>query len=111
MKTVAYVCIKETHFFTISLRLPPTPPPPPQKKKKKVSETFNFFPNDKILDWSKLKAFADDKLNVAKMTNSPLIKQKTLWVKEKMLVTSTFSFSHNVFKILLSQGCKVLIVW
>ena len=25
---------------------------------------FNSLPNDKILDWSKLKAFADDILNV-----------------------------------------------
>ena len=25
----------------------------------------NFLPNDQILDWSKLKAFADDKMNVA----------------------------------------------
>ena len=27
----------------------------------------NFLRNNKILDWSKLKAFADDKLNVAEM--------------------------------------------
>ena len=25
---------------------------------------LNSLPNDKILDWSKLKAFADDKINV-----------------------------------------------
>ena len=25
---------------------------------------LNTFPNDKISDWSKLKAFADDKINV-----------------------------------------------
>ena len=25
---------------------------------------FNSFPDDKILDWSKFKAFADDKINV-----------------------------------------------
>ena len=29
-----------------------------------VWEWVNSFPNDKILDWSKLKAFADDKRNV-----------------------------------------------
>ena len=28
---------------------------------------FNSIPNDKILDWFKLKALADDKLKVAKM--------------------------------------------
>ena len=31
---------------------------------------------------------------------------KKLWKKEKMLVTSIFSFSHNVFNRLLSQGLK-----
>ena len=28
---------------------------------------FNSLPNDKILDWSKFKAFADDKVNVGKI--------------------------------------------
>ena len=27
---------------------------------------INFLPNDKILDWTKLKTFADDKLDIAK---------------------------------------------
>ena len=31
------------------------------------SLSFNSFPNDKILDQTKLKAIADDKLNVTKM--------------------------------------------
>ena len=26
---------------------------------------FNSFPNDKILDWSKLKAFANENFNIA----------------------------------------------
>ena len=26
--------------------------------------TFNPLPNDKFLDWSELKVFADDKINV-----------------------------------------------
>ena len=34
------------------------------------SSFFNSLPNDKILEVTKLKAFADDKLNVAKMTIS-----------------------------------------
>ena len=29
-----------------------------------VWEWVNSLPNDKLLDWSKLKAFADDKINV-----------------------------------------------
>ena len=30
-------------------------------------KSLNFLPNDKMLDLSKLKAFADDKLSVAEM--------------------------------------------
>ena len=29
-----------------------------------VADKFNCLPNDKNLDWSKLKTFADDKLNL-----------------------------------------------
>ena len=29
---------------------------------------------------------------------------KTLWEKEKMLVTSIFSFSHNVFKLIKDES-------
>ena len=54
--------------------------------------SFNSTPYDTILDFS--KALADNNLNVPKMS---LIALKTLWEKEKMLVTSIFSFSHNVF--------------
>ena len=56
--------------------------------------------NDKILDWSKLRAFADDKLNVTKFRKSFWKGWKTLLETEKLLVTvpSIFSFSHNVFK-------------
>ena len=64
-------------------------------------DSFNSLPNDKILDWSKLKAFADDKINVANMMIFVFDRVKTLWEKEKMLVTSIFSFSLNVFKKLM----------
>ena len=30
---------------------------------RKVTSIFNSFPNNKIIDWSKFKAFADDKIN------------------------------------------------
>ena len=32
-----------------------------------TKQVINHTPNDKILDWSKLKAFAEDKLKVAQM--------------------------------------------
>ena len=62
---------------------------------------FNPLLNDKILDINKLKASADNKLNVAKMAISLFDSQKTLWEKEKMLVNSIFSFTLSVFKRLL----------
>ena len=31
---------------------------------------------------------------------------KTPWEKEKLLITSNFSFSHGVFKRLVTQGCQ-----
>ena len=30
-----------------------------------ISAIIKSFPNDRIIDWSKLKTFADDKLNAA----------------------------------------------
>ena len=73
----------------------------------------NSLPNDKILDRSKLKAFADDKIKVLKMLIFVFE-----WVeniageKEKMLVTSIFSFSLNVSKNAFHSGSlKVWIVW
>ena len=37
------------------------------------------------------------------MGESPPKGLKTQWEKEKLLVTSNFSFSHSVFKILILQ--------
>ena len=68
---------------------------------------------DKIFVLSKLKVLADNNFNVAKMLQFLLEGWKILWEKEKMLVSSIFSFSHNVFSFnrLLSTGLlKVRIV-
>ena len=64
---------------------------------------FNPFPDDKILDWSKLKAFADDKLSVTKMKISVFDRVESIVGKGEIAYTSNFSFFHNVFKRLLSQ--------
>ena len=40
-----------------------------------------------------------------------MIVQKTLWEKEKLLVTSNFSFSHNVFKSCLVLMCQNENLW
>ena len=63
----------------------------------------NPFPHDKILDQTKLKAFADDKLNVTKVIISVCDRAENIVGKGEIACTSNFSFSHNVFKRLLSQ--------
>ena len=66
---------------------------------------INSLPNHKFLDWSILIAFADDIINVTKRLKFGNSEgKKTMWEKEKMLLTSIFSFSHNVFKGFLFQG-------
>ena len=74
--------------------------------------SLNPSTNDKILDVTKFKEFADNKLNVTKMTISLYNREKTLREKEEMLVTSTFSFSQSVstapfFDVVKSQVCGV----
>ena len=51
----------------------------------------------------KLKAFADDKLNVTKMIISVFDRVENFVGKGEIACTSNFSFSHNVFKRRLSQ--------
>ena len=66
----------------------------------------NPFPKWQILDFSEMKAFADDISNLTKMAKSSPNVLKTLWEKEKLLITSNFSFSHSVFKWLVLQTRK-----
>ena len=66
---------------------------------KGLEMPLNSLPNDKIFDFSKLKVFAEDNMNVAKLKFA-LARLENI---EKMLVTSIFFFS-NIFKRLLFQG-------
>ena len=50
-----------------------------------------------------MKAFVDNKLNVTKMIISVFDKVEDIVGKGDIACTSNFSFSHNVFKRLLSQ--------
>ena len=68
-----------------------------------IHAVFNPFPHDKILDQTKLEAFADDKLNVTKMIISVFDRVEKIVGKGEIACTSNFSFSHYVFKRLLSQ--------
>ena len=51
--TLIYMCFDE-HINKIQSNTTFTNP---------LSSSYNFLPNNKVLDWSKLKAFADNKVN------------------------------------------------
>ena len=64
------------------------------------------LPDDKIFNWSELEALAGDKLVVTKKKTTRLVLERVEnnVGKGKMLITSIFSFSNNVFQS-LPQGC------
>ena len=74
---------------------------------------FKSLPNEKTLDWSEFKAFADDKINITSEHKFFLEWVETLQEKEKMLVPafSPFpTFSKGFFpRVVKSQDCMVKI--
>ena len=73
---------------------------------------LNPLPNDKILDWSNLKAFVDDKLNIARMTISLLDRVQNNVVKGENAGYQHFLLFLQCFPKPLSKGSlKVVIVW
>ena len=64
---------------------------------------INSLPNDKILDWSKFKAFADNKINVTEKLEFVSERIVNIVKKGEKLFSSILSVFHNVFKKLL-QG-------
>ena len=74
---------------------------------------FNSLPNNKILDWSKFKAFADDKVNVGN-------KLKTIYWRVENIVRKGENAGYQHFilfpqcfqkSFLLEGSLKVGIVW
>ena len=76
-----------------------------QKKEQKQEGQFNPFPNDKFQTLLNSKS-SQTISNLMKMEESSPSGYKTLWEKEKLLITSNFSFSHSVFKRLRLQTRK-----
>ena len=56
---------------------------------------MNSLPKDKFLDWTKLKAYADNNINVTEKLKFVLGRVENIGKRRN------FSFSHNVFKRLL----------
>ena len=69
---------------------------------------FNHLPNDKILDLSELKAFADNKLKVIQMTKLVLDEVENIVGKRKKSWLPAFS---SFQKASFSGSLKVGIVW
>ena len=74
----------------------------------------NSFPNKRVLDFSKIKAFADEILKTARMKQLSLIVEDVVRKEENAVtsifffffsLTSIFSFSNRVFKRLF---CRVV---
>ena len=61
------------------------------------------FSRQQMLDSSKLKEFADDNFKFDGILSNWL---ENHWEKEKLLVTSNFSFPHSVFTRLVLHTCK-----
>ena len=65
---------------------------------------LNLNQIEKIIALSKLKAFADNNINMAEMEQFFFDRVENMVGKGEMLIISIFSFFHNVYKRLLSQG-------
>ena len=68
---------------------------------------FNSIPNDKILDWSKLKAFADDKINVTEELKFVLGRVENIVGKGENFLL----FPQWFQKASYTGSLKVVIVW
>ena len=74
--------------------------------------SFNSLPNDKILDWSKLKAFADDTINVTQKFKFVLGRVENIVGKGENAAHCHFLLFPQCFqKTTFSGSLKVGIVW
>ena len=72
-----------------------------------VEKTFTSFLHDKILEQTKLKAFACKKFNVTKMIIFAFDRVENKMGKGEIACTSNFSFSHNVLKGFFPRPVKM----
>ena len=71
--------------------------------------TFNSLPHGKILDWSKLGAFADDKINATEKLTFVLGRIENIVEKGENAGYQLFPLCFQ--KAFLSKSLKVWIVW
>ena len=77
-----------------------------------TKNAYNSLPNNNILDWTKLKAFADNKFNLAKMIIFLLDRLKKIVGKgENAGYQHCLLFQQYFQKTVSSGSLKVGIVW
>ena len=73
---------------------------------------LNSLPNDKLLDWSKLKVFADDKSNLVEKLKFVLGTEENIVGKGENAVYQRFLLIPQCFhKASILGSLKVGIVW
>ena len=77
---------------------------PQSFQKASFSESFNPLPDNTLLTLPNWKSCRRQIQIWRKWQKVIQMGRKSLWEKEELLVTSNFSFSHSVFKGLVSQG-------
>ena len=73
-----------------------------------LANQINSLPNDKIWDWSELRAFADDKRNVIENLKILLGRLENIVGKGE---NAGYLFSQCFHKASVSKSLKVGIVW
>ena len=75
-------------------------------------DMVNFLPNDKTLDWSNLKAFADDNLNMTQKLNFVVGRVENIVGKGENAGYQHFLLFPQCFQKFCAPGSlKVGIVW
>ena len=82
------------------------------KGQSKTKFAFDHLPNDKILDWSKLKAFAEDNITVTKKFTFDIGRIENIVGKEENAGKQHFLLFPQFFqKSIFSESLKVGRVW
>ena len=70
-----------------------------------LSDSLNSLPNEKSLDWSKIKAFADDMMNITQMMISVFDRVQNIVGKGENVGIPTMFSKGFPLKVIESQDC------
>ena len=84
----------------------------PERNLQTAFQHINSLPNDKFLDWSEVKALADDKMNVTEKLKFGLGREENIIGKGENAGYQHFLLFPLCFqKASLPGSLKVMIVW